>query len=93
MATIASGSPGQRQKQRAAQETNRREQSDSGNSTPPQVAQGRKQIRYLLDQSIHTGKGNGEDEGKSDCAPDSIFAMFYQLFLRIVRYFVSLLAL
>ncbi len=80
-------------KQRAAQETNRREQSDSSNSTPPQVAQGKKQIRYLLDQSIHTGKGNGEDEGKSDCAPDSIFAMFYQLFLRIVRYFVSLLAL
>ena len=80
-------------KQRAAQETNRKEQSNSGNSTPAQVAQGKKKIRYLLDQSIHTGKGNGEDSGKSDCAPDSIFAMFYQLFLRIVRYFVSLLAL
>ncbi len=80
-------------KQRAAQETNRREQSDSSNSTPPQVAQGKEKIRYLLDQPIHTGKGNGEDSGKSDCAPDSIFAMFYQLFLRIVHHFVSLLAL
>jgi len=60
-------------KQRAAQETNRREQSDSSNSTPPQVAQGKERLRYLLEQPIHTGKGNGkgfsvsgQDSGKSD---------------------------
>ena len=98
---FASGSPGQPitqvlkavqssadicQEQQAAQETNRRERTDSSSSTPPQKAQGRERLNYLLEQRIHTGKGkgkgfsvSGQDKGKSDCEPDSISAMFYQL--------------
>ena len=52
---FGSGSPGERQEQRAAQETNRTERIVSSSSTPPQKKQGREAVRYLLEQRIHTG--------------------------------------